>query len=54
MPHAHKLVQCVAIENTLNILKNTHAHALNLCRYCKYHKNTQKYSCPTPTTLYCV
>ena len=25
MPHAHKLVQCVAIENTLNILKNTHA-----------------------------
>ena len=25
MPHAHKLVQCVAIENTLKILKNTHA-----------------------------
>ena len=30
MPHAHKLVQCVAIENTLKILKNTHA-PLNLC-----------------------
>ena len=25
MPQAHKLVQCVAIENTLKILKNTHA-----------------------------
>ena len=25
MPHAHKLVLCVDIENTLKILKNTHA-----------------------------
>ena len=34
MPHAHNLVLCVDIENTLEILK--------------------KYSCPMPTTLYCV
>ena len=25
MPHAHNLVLCVDIENTLKILKNTHA-----------------------------
>ena len=36
MPHAHNLVMCVAIENTLKILKNTHAsrpQAGNVCNY---------------------
>ena len=36
MPHAHNLVLCVDIENTLKILKHTHAprpQAGNACRY---------------------
>ena len=36
MPHAHKLVQCVAIENTLKILKNTHAPCPQPCTVCRY------------------
>ena len=31
MPHAHNLVMCVAIENTLKILKNTHAQTTLYC-----------------------
>ena len=50
MPHAHNLVLCVDIENTLKI-PTPHAHNLVLCTAIE---NTQKYSCPTPTTLYCV
>ena len=36
MPHAHKLVQYVAIENTLKILKNTHAPRPQPCTVCRY------------------
>ena len=36
MPHAHKLVQNVAIENTLKILKNTHAQSPQPCTVCRY------------------
>ena len=54
MPHAHKLVLCVDIENTLKIL-TPHAHNLVLCvdieNTLKILKNI---SCLTPTTLYCV
>ena len=41
MPHAHNLVLCVDIENTLKILKNTHAHAHNLV-LCVDIENTLK------------
>ena len=36
MPHAHKLVQCVDIENTLKILKNIHASRPQPCTVCRY------------------
>ena len=59
MPHAHNLVLCVYIENTLKILM--HPNNLVLCvdientlKILKntHAPNTQKYSCPQ--TLYCV
>ena len=53
MPHAHNLVLCVDIENTLKILKNTHAPHPQLV-LCVILKIPLKYSCPMPTTLYCV
>ena len=36
MPHAHNLVLCVDIENTLKILKNTHAPHPKPCTVCGY------------------
>ena len=40
MPHAHNLVLCVDIENTLKILKNTtmlkNTHAPQPCTVCGY------------------
>ena len=54
MPHAHKLVLCVDIENTLKILM-PHAHNLVMCVDIENTlKILTKYSCPTPKTLYCV
>ena len=52
MPHAHNLVLCVDIENTLKIL-TPHAHNLVLCVAIENTlklKNTQKYSCLRPTS----
>ena len=36
MAHAHNLVLCVAIENTLKLLKNTHASRPQACTVCRY------------------
>ena len=36
MPRAHKLVQCVDIENTLKIFKNTHAPRPQPSTVCGY------------------
>ena len=36
MPHTHNLVLCVDIENTLKILKNTHAPRPQPCTVCGY------------------
>ena len=38
MPYAHNLVLCVDIENTLKILKNTHAPRPQPCTVCGYAK----------------
>ena len=53
MSHAHKLVLCVDIENTLKIL-TPHAHNIVLCvdieNTLKILKNTHA-PCPQPCTL---
>ena len=36
MPHAHNLVLCVDIKNTLKILKNTHAPRPQAGTVCSY------------------
>ena len=36
MPHAHNLVLCVDIENTLKILKKTNTQSPQPCTVCGY------------------